>query len=150
MFPGEDLEFLVKWDDDGSGIDELGSNFSAGDASLVTLSNRNDDILDITWDFSSIGAEVWGVVVKAGKNSNIYTVEELDRMVFGAPASVVGPDNKEISHFSLIGKTGLPTGGSSVPDAKGTMALLALGLGGVAGVSRRTRPGIATVSSERS
>lgn len=139
LFPGEDLEFLVKWDDDGSSIDELGSNFSAADAALVTLTNRDEDILDITWDLSSIGAEVWGIVVKAGRDSNIYTVEELDRMSFGSASSIVGPDNKEISHFSLIGKTGLPTGGSSVPDAQGTMALLALGLVAVATASRRVK-----------
>ena len=148
LFPGEDLEFLVKWNDDGSSIDELGSNFSAADAALVTLTNRDEDILDITWDLASIGAEVWGVVVKAGRNSNIYTVEELDRMSFDAASSIVGPDNKDISHFSLIGKTGLPTGGSSVPDAQGTMALLALGLGGIAGVSRRSRPEPAVANAE--
>lgn len=138
FFPGEDLEFLVKWNGDGDSIDELGSNFTAADVSLITLSNATGSSVDITWDLTSIGAEIWGAVVKAGPTSNVFIpVDALARMDFGAADTLVGPDNKAISHISLIGKTGLST---SVPDTKNPMVLLALGLGTIAGVSRKLSP----------
>jgi hypothetical protein len=106
----------------------------------VTNFGTDDLSVDLSWDLTGTGFQLWDVLLKSGQVVTNYFVTADQLLTDGAGTQTAISTNegtgqgRGISHISFFGKAG---NGTSVPEGGATAALLGLALAGMALIKRR-------------
>jgi hypothetical protein len=131
---GTELSFIGKFGNDGV-INE--DPYGALAAMLVKIQNyegEEDLSVDLWWDLSGTGWQLWAVLLKGGQNDSLWVSTEDQRVMSFDWQTATKPAPTGISHVSIFG---LRT--TTVPDGASTAALLGLGLVGLSFIARRRK-----------
>ena len=136
-----DFVFLGRFGPGGSisgGEDPFGL-LAGGNITVTGYDNSDDTSVELSWDLTGTGFELWDVLLKSGQVVTNYFVTA-DQRITDGPGSQTAISTNEgtgggrgISHISFFGKAATTT----VPEGGATAALMGLALAGLALIKRR-------------